>query len=879
VSPARANSLAAALIRTAAWLVPAGQREDWRREWTAEFAALQSVAPRYRRPVRRALGAFADAFWLRQRSVADFDWIDDLRIGGRQLTQHSGFALVTIGILSLGLAATVTMFGVTNQILLRPLPYSGADRIVTVWETQTPSDDLLEVTPGNLLEWRERANAFEYLAGVDPYSLDIAGNPRPEVWFSAKVTEGFFETFGVQPIIGRLFSPDEYQKGRDQVLVIGESFWRRRFGADPTVVGRTFISSDSGPLTIVGIVPASFEPRLLPTGAGYRDVWQPKTIESFERTIRGGGWWMAVARLKPGITLEAAHAEMAAVSQQLAKEFPRTNEKTGVRLLPLREYLVGDVQLAVQLLAAAVALVLLIACVNVANLLLARGSAREREIAVRVALGARRGRIIQQLLLESLLIALIGGIVGCVLATWALSAIVRLGPATVPWIETLHLDWRAVGFAGLMSAAVAVVAGLLPAYRAARAGLATAGRNTATSDTSQHRLRAGLVVMEVALALVLVTGASLLMRSFVRLMNVDPGFQRESVLVTQVFAWDYNPTPAQLTSFFDTTMARLRALPTVQDVGAVSAMPFIESNINIQGTFAIPGRPQAPEQEAPRTHFTVVTPGYFSAMRIPLKAGRYLDDRDGATSARVAVISEAMARHYWAEDDDPIGDRVQFRFSGRPVEVEVVGIVDGLRHEKLDGDARDELFIPFAQQPFGSMTFVIRSVTDASALLEPVRTTIWSVNSNQTIYRSATLDELVQNTVSPRRFALAVMVGFAGVALLLAIGGVYSVLSAIMTARLREVGLRVALGASRTDIVRLVVGRGVAMTAAGLLVGLLVSLGAGGLLRRFLYGITPADPAAIAASAGLMMAAALLACYLPARRAAAADPVSVLRAE
>jgi putative ABC transport system permease protein len=866
------------IVELAARLVPGPERDEWHREWQAELESLFRLPTHHRRPVRRALGAFADAFWMRQRSVADFNWIDDLRIGLRQLVQHSGFALSAVGILSLGLAATITMFSVTDQILLRPLPYPDADRIVTAWETRAPSNEPLEVSPGNILDWRERSQSFMVLAGVEPWAIDVAGNPRPEVWFAAKVTEGFFEAFGVSPLLGRFFQPDEYQKGKDLVIVIGEAFWRRRFAADPAVVGST-IKTDNGVATIVGVAPAHFEPRLLPTGNGYRDVWQPKAIEPFERQLRGGGYWAAVGRLKSGVSMEAAHAELSTVSRQLAGEYPRSNEKTGARLMPLREYLVGDVRLAVQLLAAAVGLVLLIACVNVANLLLARGSAREREIAVRIALGARRSRIIQQLLLESLVIAAAGGIVGCAVASLALTAVARLGPVTVPWIETLHIDWRAMGFAALVSAAAAVLAGVLPAYRIARSGLATAGRNTATGNAVQHRLRAGLVIVEVALALVLVAGAGLLIRSFVGLLNVDPGFQRERVMVTQVFAWDYNPTPAQMKSFFDTTISRLRLLPAVQEVGAVSAMPFIESNINIQGVFAVVGRPEVLQHEAPRTHFTVATPGYFPAMQIPLKAGRYLDERDGPDSRRVALISEAMMRHFWPRDDDPIGDHITFRFSGRPVDVEVVGVVGALRHSTLNGDARDELFIPFAQQPFGSMTFVIRSAGDASALLEPTRTTIWAVNPNQTVYRAATLDELVQNTVSPRRFALAVVAGFAAVALLLAIAGVYGVLSAIMHTRVRELGLRIALGASGWDIVRLVIVRGLLMTGTGLAIGLAGALGAGRLLQSFLFGITPQDPMVIGLSAAIMLAAALAACYVPARHAARADPIAVLRVE
>jgi putative ABC transport system permease protein len=387
------------------------------------------------------------------------------------------------------------------------------------------------------------------------------------------------------------------------------------------------------------------------------------------------------------------------------------------------------------------------------------------------------------------------------------------------------------------------------------------------------------VVAEIALALVLISGAALLMRSFVGLINVDPGFQRDRVLVAQVFAWDYNPKPEDLRRFFDTTIARLSALPAVQHAGAVSAMPFIESNINISNVFTIAGRAPATQGEAPRAFLSVATPGYFDAMRIPLLAGRGLDPRDGPDSARVAVISDALARKHWPSLDEAIGERLRFRFSGTPAEVEIVGVVASLRHDSLDRAAREELFMPLAQAPFGSMTFVIRTAGDAGALAEPVRAAIWSVNPAQTIYRAATLDQLVRNTVTPRRFALSVILAFALVALLLAVAGVYGVLSAIMTTRLREVGLRVALGANRRDILRLVLGRGVAMAGVGLLIGLAGSLGTAQLLRSFLFGVTPTDPLAMAGAAALMSLAAFAACYLPARRAAAADPVTVLRSD
>jgi putative ABC transport system permease protein len=878
MSPARRLVVARWLVRFASAIVPPGARDDWRAEWEAELAALADVPVRYRRPIRRALGAFADAFWLRQRSIADCDWIDDLRHGVRQLWQHGSFALTAVAILAVGLAATVTMFAVTDQIVLRPLPYPDPDRIVTLWETRDPSAELLDVAPGNLLDWRERAQSFEFIAGVEPWSMDVAAKPRPEIWIAAKVTEGFFESFGLQPTLGRFFRPDEFQKGRDRVVVIGEAFWRQRFAGDPAVIGHT-VATDDGVYTIVGVASASFEPRVLPSGNGHRGVWLPKAIETYEPTARGSGYWAAVARLKPGATVEAADAEMNAISRQLGVEYPRTNAKTGARVLALRDHLVGNVRLAVMLLAGAVTLVLLIACVNVANLLLARGSAREREFAVRVALGARRGRLVRLLLLESLVIAVVGAIVGSVLATWSLSALARLGPATIPWIETLHLDVRALAFATAMSAGVTMLSGLLPAWRVTQAGLATASRGTSTPDVSQHRLRAGLVVAEVALALVLMSGAGLLLRSFTSLVRIDPGFHRDRVLVTQVFAWDYNPTPAQLRSFFERTIDRLATLPAVQHAGAVSAMPFIESNINIQGVIAISGRSATHEGEAPRAYLSVATPGYFDAMAIPVKAGRGLSATDGPDSPPVAVITETLARRYWSTEDDPIGDRLRFRFSGVVTDVEIVGIVGSLRHDSLDRGVRDELFMPLAQRPFGSMTFVVKSAGDASSLLEPTRLAIWDVNPSQTIYRAATLDELVANTVSPRRFALSVILGFAVVALLLAVAGVYGVLSAMMTTRLREVGLRVALGASRWDIVRLVLRRGLGMALAGLAIGTAGSLGVGQLLRGFLFEITPADPLALGGACLLMTLAALTACYLPARRAAASDPLTVLRME
>jgi putative ABC transport system permease protein len=653
--------------------------------------------------------------------------------------------------------------------------------------------------------------------------------------------------------------------------------WRQRFGGDLSIVGRP-LKFDDGLYTVVGIMPADFEPRLLAT-VRQRNLWLPKAIEEYEPRIRGTGYWAVVGRLKPDVSFDTANAEIGAISRQLAVENPRTNGKTGARLLALREHLVGNVRLAVIFLAGAVGLVLVIACVNVANLLLARGSAREREIAIRVALGAPRGRIVQQLLNESLLLAVLGGVLGTALGAWSVAALASVGPPSVPWIDTLHLDWRALWFAAGISIAVALVSGTLPAWRVARAGLHNAGRQTATVDRAQDRLRSGLVVAEVALALVLITGAGLLMRSFISLLHVDPGFQRDRVMVAQVFFSDFYPKPEERQRFFATAIDRIKALPAVQHAGGVSAMPFIESNINIQNTIAISGRPEQTAGEAPRAHLSVATPGYFQALRIPLKAGRLLEDSDGPDSKRVIVITESLARRHWSTLEEPLGRTLKFQFTGRPIEAEIVGVVASLRHDSLDRASRDELFMPHAQVPFGSMTFVVQAAGDASSLLAPVQAAIWDINPAQPIYRVATLDELVNQTISPRRFALVIIVAFAAVALLLAIGGVYGVLSAITTARLREVGVRVALGASGWDIVRWVLGRGLTIAGIGLAVGIGASLGAAQLLRGFLFEVAPVDPASFATGGTMMMLAAIAACCLPARRAAKADPVTVLRTD
>jgi putative ABC transport system permease protein len=863
------------ILRLASTLVPASLRADWIREWEGELAA--GMEQGRRNLTRHALGAVADAFWLRQRSMADAAWIDDLRHAWRQFRQQLGFTVTATGILAVGMAASVVAFSVVSQMLLRPLPYLHPDGIVTLWERHAASGGKLEVAPANFLDWRAQATSFTQVAGAEPYSYDYTGGDRPEVLRAANVTEGFFDVFGLPPLAGRFFNPDEHKKGNHRVVVLSARLWRSLFGADPGIVGRT-IPLDNQSYTVVGIAADEFQPYLLETMPGDRGLWAAKAIEEHEQRIRASGYWQVVARLKDGETLQHATAEMDTVAARIEAANPGSNKDSRVRLLTLREHLVGDVRPAVSLFSAAVFAVLLIACVNVTNLLLARGSTRQQELAIRTALGANRRRLIGQLMLETLSLAAVAGIGAIVLAEGAMRALARLGPRDVMWIDTLHVDRPALLFVMALAVAVAVAAGLIPAFRLSSIGLQTLGARTMTADRSQRRLRSTLVAAEVALALMLVSGTALLLRSFVNLLNVDTGFRKDGVMVLQIFAWDRNPGPVALKSFFDRVIERVDALPGVEGVGAVQAMPFIESNVDIRSAVRLLNQPAPAPGDEIRSSINVVTPGYFSVMGIRSLKGRLLDHRDGPETPRVVLISEAFAERY-LRGIDPLGQRIEYRASGKLMQAEIVGVTTALRHEKLDEAPRAEILIPFAQSPSGSMTVVARTNVDPRTLIESAKAEVWAIDPLQTFYRTATLDELVGRTLTARRFALIVLTGFAALAMLLAAAGLYGVLTAIVSQYRREIGVRVALGADWADIVRLVVSRGLAVSAVGVAVGLAGALGGARLLTRFLFSVVPTDPIAIGGAAALMFAISAIACYLPARRAANADPLEVLRME
>ncbi len=872
-----------ALVGAVAVVVPGATRGEWRAEWEAEIRHRWQTLNRddhldWRTRMnlfRRALGALPDAAWLRRQFTEDADVVHDVKHGARMLFKSPSFALSAVLILAIGIGGTISIATLLDTLQFRPLAYQDAERVVTLWQRQAARPaEREDVSPADFLDWRDRARSFSVMAGVIPYSMDFTGGTEPEVLFGAQVTEGFFDAIGMAPMIGRGFLPDEHVRGARRAVVITYGFWQSRYAGDLNVVGKT-IGMDSEPWTIVGVLPKSFAPQLLPR-PGELVVWTPKIIQEQEKRIRASGWWNVVARLSPGVSVEQAQSEMDTISAALARENPRTNGASSAVVVPLREHLMGGVRLPLVLMLGAVVLVLGIGCANVASLLLARGIDRSREFAIRSALGAGRGRLVRQLVTESLLLSAIAAGVGLALAHWTLRGIVAIAPAGLLRLQEAAIDGRALLFAAVLTTATAVVFGLIPALQFSKQGRDVLRERQ--PDSVRGALRRGLVAGEVAVALVLLVGAGLLVKSFGRLLAVDPGFSSQGVVMVQLFAWDRHGAPDRLRTFFKSTLDELQVLPGVEAAGAVSAMPFALSNINIRSVLNVVGRPAAQAAEQRSAFVTIATPGYFSAMSIPLREGRLLEDRDTQTAPVVAVISEGLRRREWPVES-PLGRRIRVSWQGKPVEAEVVGVVSQIRHDGLDTAPRPEVFFSLPQFPFGSMTFVVRGAGDPAALIDRVKRQIWAIDAMQPVYDSARVDRLVQASVVRQRFSMSVMSAFALVALLLCASGIYGIISFTTTQRTREIGVRMALGADGPTIRRMVLREAGTVVLIGLVAGIAVSVAASRVLQTLLFEVRPGDPLTLVSVALLLAAVGLAASYLPARRATMVDPLLALRSE
>jgi len=849
---------------------PAGAAAVWRHEVADHLRAAtreRAYARRLRRAADPAVGA------SRSLSAMVSAFVQDVRFGARQLVRRPGFTLVAVATLALGIGATTAVFTVVNGVLLRPLAFADPDRVVQLHRT-TSSGARASISPLDYLDYRDELTSFSRVAAIQNARRNLTGSGEPERLLGALVTADFFPLLGVRPALGTTWPDDG--PGEDHVVVLAWGVWQRAFGGDPSIIGRRVMLHDE-PYTVIGVMPAWFR---YPTAA---EFWIPLRFEPDDLTPnqRGAQYLQAIGRLRPDADLAAAQAELAALSDRQRAAYPRQYDAhTAAGATPVLDTLVENVRPALLVLLGAVALVLLIACANVANLLLVRAAGRRTELAVRASLGAGRSRLGRQLVTESLLLALAGGALGVALASWGVRLLLALDSAGLPRADAVHLDWRVVAFTAAVAAATGVAFGVAPAFQATRPSLADSLRQGARDVAAgARRFRHGLVVAEIALALVLLAGAGLLMRSFLNLQQVEPGFDPRGVLTFNLYLPDaaYG-TAEEVSGFYNRMFDALEALPGAERAGMIFGLPL--GRYNGSSTFSIDGRPD-PETGDNYAMVRVVGGRYFEAMRIPIRRGRTFTRTDAVKAPLVALINEATARRYWP-DTDPVGQRLRLHASfveGRFGFREIVGVVGNVKQRGLEEDAQPEVYIPFAQQAVGFGTVVVRAAGDPAALAGPVRETIRGLDPMLPLADVESMTGVVSDSIARDRFTTALLSVFALLAVTLALVGVYGVTSFTVSQRTREIGVRMALGADRADVLRLVASNSLALGVAGVLIGLAGALAASRLLSGLLFGVSATDPLTLGAVAAALVAAALAASYFPARRAAHVDPLVALRDE
>jgi putative ABC transport system permease protein len=811
------------------------------------------------------------------------NWIADLRHGLRVLRRNPSFTLGAILVLALGIGANTTIFSIVNATMLRPLPYDDASRLMQVWHVPPaksfPGLTLFSVSPANYLDWKAQSTSFESMSVYGWRRLTFGGTDHPEVVPAAAVPPEFFAVLRSQPLLGRTFSADE-DRPNARVILLGHKFWRDRFGSDPSVVGRD-ISVNSQRYTVVGVMPEKF---LLPS---FAKVWVPLGWSDTERAVRGNHNYLVIARLKPGVQIQQAKAELGAISTRLEQQYPEDDKGWGATLIPLREELVGDVRTALLVLLGAVAFVLLIACANVANLVLAKTLARGKEMAIRNALGASRAVLLRHILAETMLLSVLGGGLGLLLARFGVAVSMKLLADRLPSFVEVTLDPQVLGFTLLLSIAAGVLAGLVPSLRYSRVDVnEVLKQGTRGTSDSGGKTRNLLVVCEVALSLVLLIGAGLMMRTLWELRNVRTGFDSSNVLTMNVAVpRDRFPSPSSQVSFFQETLQRVRALPGVEEVGAIDALP-----LNGQGgshqPFSIEGRPVLPMADQPEVDVRGITPGYLRAMRVPIIRGRDFAESDAAGRPGVALISEALARRFWP-NEDPLGKHLTLTFfPGIPREV--VGIVGDVKVDSLNEtrpvdtiyEAVNQVTAPTGQtwESFG-LTMTVRTKSDPHTAISAVTEAIHQVGPDIPVTDVLSMDDVIAQSMSPQRFNMMLLAGFAGLALLLAAVGIYGVLSYTVRRRVREIGIRMALGASQSDILRLVVSDGMKPILTGVAIGLTAALALSRLVASLVFGVPATDPLTFTVVALLLVAVGIVANTLPAYRATRVEPVQTLREE
>jgi putative ABC transport system permease protein len=798
--------------------------------------------------------------------------LQDLRYAVRLLFKTPSFTFVAVLTLALGIGANTAIFTVVNSLLLRPLPYSDPHRLVMVWQDFRarggPADEW--ATPGNVADWRAATELFANVAAIGGWRPTYTGETEPEPIAGEQVSHEYFHVLGISPALGRTFRREDDVPNAPRVAILDDTLWKRRFGGDQRVVGR-IVTLSGEPHEIIGVLPLGFRPIV----SDQAEIWRPLRLNTTTPS-RGAITLRVVGRLAPGLPLDRAQAAATALARQLEARHPQYNEKVGFNIQPLHERVVGDIRPGLVALLGAVAFVLLIACVNIANLLLARGSSRRRELSVRLALGAARSRVIRQLLTESVLLAAVGGVAGILLGVWAVDALVAIAPASAPRVNEIRLDLRVLGFGAVLTGVTGLLFGLAPALQASRGGATQSLKDgpRGAAAGSGGGLRRVLIAVEVALALMLLTGGGLLLQTFVRLQAADLGFDPRNVLVGYI-----NPprtrydTRAKHRVFYDQVLEKAAAVPGVEKAALTSVLPL--SGDSDMG-FAIEGRPM-PERpsEMPGTWYRLVSAGYFDTMGMQLRRGRSFEPREPAPSV---VVNETFVRKYFPSEE-PLGRRLRFSEADDAPWFTIVGIAADARIRGARGETRVETFIPYWQLTEPGMNVVLKAQSGAAQLAPALKQAVASIDPTVPVSNIAVLSDTVAESIEQPRFFAVLAVAFAMMALVLAAIGIYGVMAYVVAQRTTEIGVRMALGASPAEIFRLVLGEGLRITAIGVAGGIAGSLIVARWLAALLFGVAPGDLLTLTATAGLLLLVAATACYLPARRATRVDPMVALRAE
>jgi predicted permease len=804
----------------------------------------------------------------------------DIRYGVRNLTKQPGFTAIVLLTLGLGIGATTAIFSVVNAVLLRNLPYHQPEQIVAIQELN-PKGTRVQVTSANFLDWRAQNTVFEHLAAIREGTSNLALSDSAERIDIAQTSANFFDVFGVTATHGRLFIPADEQAGHEPIVVLSHALWQSRFGSDTGLIGKP-IRLDGRNYTVVGVAPPGFQ------YPGKTDAWAPplKLVpELFPdqdvTQTRGMGYLSAVALLKPGVSLGQAAAEMETITSRLREQYPESNNNRFNKVVSLHEHLVGETNKMLWLLFGAVTFVLLIACANVANLLLANAASRQKEIAIRTALGASRFRVIRQLFTESALLALVGGAVGLLLSVWGVPLITQLLPRGFPRLHEIHMDWRVLGFTLGASILTGFLFGLAPAFNVTRTAVQDAMKETghgAGGSVHRSRLRQGLIITEVALSVVLLAGAGLLFRSFLQLQSVNTGFAPEQVLTARLTAsGEQFQDDNNLINYFDKVTERIASVPGVREVGVINTLP-LQKGPTLR--FRVEGRPPTTVDKWPPANYRTVSPNYFHVMNIPVLQGRTFTRSDNNDAPTVLMVNQSLVDKNFS-GENVIGKRINFGRSenNQPVWLEVVGVVADVKNQELKEPPEPEFYFSTLQGPFTTMSIVVRTTVDPNSLASAIRQAVFEVDKTVPVADFETMERLVTESVMQPRFNMVLLSLFGGIALLLSAAGIYGVTAYTVSQRTHELGIRLALGAQLGDVLRLIVKQGLAMIVVGIVIGLAAALALTRLLKTLLFGVGTTDPLTFVGITLLLTLVALLACYVPARRATKVDPLVALRYE